>query len=156
MRDWLAAESYPATLEKLQLKGYDDPVEAWRRASAAAAQRANAEFANSSAAGVLLPSMIDGHRFPAPIGPRGRPTTSPVSVAQRRGLGVSMPRAIFRAEVQRLMEQGAQVLDVLEVAEYREAHLPGAVHIHLRRLRQHALKKLDPARPVIVYCYDSA
>ncbi len=67
-----------------------------------------------------------------------------------------MPKEILRKEVQRLIEEGSQVLDVLEVAEYRESHLPGAIHIHLRRLRQQARQKLDPERPVVVYCYDSA
>lgn len=67
-----------------------------------------------------------------------------------------MPREILRKEVQRLIDAGAQVLDVLELAEYRESHLPGAIHIHLRRLRQQAKEKLDPERPVVVYCYDSA
>ncbi len=67
-----------------------------------------------------------------------------------------MPKEILRKEVQRLLAAGAQVLDVLEVAEYRESHLPGAIHIHLRRLWQQALDMLDPARPVVVYCYDSA
>jgi len=67
-----------------------------------------------------------------------------------------MPKEILRKEVQRLIDAGAQVLDVLELAEYRESHLPGAIHIHLRRLRQQARQKLDPERPVVVYCYDSA
>ena len=67
-----------------------------------------------------------------------------------------MPREILRKEVQRLIDAGAQVLDVLELAEYRESHLPGAIHIHLRRLRQQARQNLDPERPVVVYCYDSA
>lgn len=67
-----------------------------------------------------------------------------------------MPKEILRNEVQQLIKAGAQVLDVLEVAEYRDSHLPGAIHIHLRRLRQQAREKLDPERPVVVYCYDSA
>jgi rhodanese-related sulfurtransferase len=40
-----------------------------------------------------------------------------------------MPTEISRKEAQRLIEAGAQVLDVLELGEYRESHLPGAVHI---------------------------
>lgn len=67
-----------------------------------------------------------------------------------------MPKEILRKEAQRLIEAGAQVLDVLELSEYRESHLPGAVHIHLRRLAQQAREKLDPRRPVVVYCHDYA
>lgn len=67
-----------------------------------------------------------------------------------------MPKEIVRAEARRLIESGAQVLDVLELSEYRESHLPGAVHIHLRKLSEQAGVKLDPGRPVVVYCYDFA
>ena len=38
-----------------------------------------------------------------------------------------MPNEILRKEAQRLIEAGAQVLDVLELKEYRESHLPGAI-----------------------------
>jgi len=67
-----------------------------------------------------------------------------------------MPTEISRKEAQRLIEAGAQVLDVLELSEYRESHLPGAVHIHLRRLPEQAREKLDPDRAVVVYCSDYA
>ncbi len=67
-----------------------------------------------------------------------------------------MPTEISRKEAQRLIEAGAQVLDVLELGEYRESHLPAAVHMHLSRLAQLAREKLDPGRPVVVYCYDYA
>jgi rhodanese-related sulfurtransferase len=67
-----------------------------------------------------------------------------------------MPKEILRKEAQRLMQAGAQVLDVLELKEYRESHLPGAIHIHLRRLAEQAREKLDPGRPVVVYCHDYA
>jgi len=67
-----------------------------------------------------------------------------------------MPTQISRRETQRLIEAGAQVLDVLELREYRESHLPGAVHIHLRRLPEQAREKLDPDRAVAVYCSDYA
>lgn len=67
-----------------------------------------------------------------------------------------MPKEILRKEAQRLIEAGAQVLDVLELDEYRESHLPGAVHVHLRRLAEQARDELDPSRPVVVYCYDYA
>jgi rhodanese-related sulfurtransferase len=67
-----------------------------------------------------------------------------------------MPTEISRKEAQRVIEAGAQILDVLELSEYRESHLPGAVNIHLRRLPAQAREKLDPDRAVVVYCSDYA
>jgi rhodanese-related sulfurtransferase len=67
-----------------------------------------------------------------------------------------MPSEISRKQAQRLIEAGGQMLDVLELSEYRESDPPGAVHIHLRRLAERAREKLDPDRPVVVYCYDYA
>lgn len=67
-----------------------------------------------------------------------------------------MPREILRKDAQRLIGSGAQVLDALELSEYWDSHLPGAVHIRLRQLAAQARQKLDPSRPVVVYCYDFA
>jgi rhodanese-related sulfurtransferase len=65
-------------------------------------------------------------------------------------------REIDREQVRRLMEQGAQVVDVLPAREYGEDHLPGAINLPLRRIETEANRVLDPSRPVIVYCWDSA
>ncbi len=54
------------------------------------------------------------------------------------------------------MEGGAQLVEVLPHEEYEEEHLPGAINIPLRRLDREARDRLDPERPVIVYCWDSA
>ena len=68
-----------------------------------------------------------------------------------------MPIAIDRRELQRMLgEEGAQLVEVLPKAEYEEDHLPGAIHLPLRRLEAEARDILDPARPVIVYCWDGA
>lgn len=67
-----------------------------------------------------------------------------------------MPRSIERSEVQRLREAGAQVVEVLARDEYDEWHLPGAIHLSLSRVETEAPAVLDPSRPVIVYCWDSA
>jgi rhodanese-related sulfurtransferase len=68
-----------------------------------------------------------------------------------------VPREIVhREEIQRLMSEGAQLVEVLPPSEYREDHLPGAINLPLRRLDEQARTVLDPARPVIVYCWDSA
>jgi rhodanese-related sulfurtransferase len=62
---------------------------------------------------------------------------------------------IGRDEVQRLLgEEGAQLVEVLPSAEYEEEHLPGALNIPLRQLGAEARERLDPSRPVVVYCYD--
>lgn len=67
-----------------------------------------------------------------------------------------MPREVHRDDVQRLVERGAQLVEVLPREEYEDAHLPGAIHIPLRRIDGEARQRLDPARPVVVYCWDSA
>ena len=65
-------------------------------------------------------------------------------------------REVGRQEVQDLMAKGAQVVDVLPAEEYQEDHLPGAIHLPLRRIETEARTALDPSRPVVVYCWDSA
>jgi rhodanese-related sulfurtransferase len=65
-------------------------------------------------------------------------------------------REVDREQVRRLMAQGAQVVDVLPAREYGEDHLPGAINLPLRRIEAEASRVLDPSRPVIVYCWDSA
>jgi rhodanese-related sulfurtransferase len=52
------------------------------------------------------------------------------------------------------MAEGAQLVEVLPAAGYSEQHLPGAINIPLKQLGPEQLKQLDPARPIIVYCYD--
>ena len=66
-----------------------------------------------------------------------------------------MTQAIDRDEVRRLMEQGAQIVDVLPTREYGEDHLPGAINLPLRKIETEAIRALDPSRPVVVYCADS-
>jgi rhodanese-related sulfurtransferase len=67
-----------------------------------------------------------------------------------------MAREIDRDGVRRLIEQGAQVVDVLPPREYSEDHLPGAINLPLRKIEAGARQVLDPSRPVIVYCWDTA
>ena len=63
-------------------------------------------------------------------------------------------RRIERDEVARLIDEGAQVVEVLERRQYEWAHLPGAVHAFLPKLEQAARDRLDADRPVVVYCND--
>jgi rhodanese-related sulfurtransferase len=67
-----------------------------------------------------------------------------------------MPRHIDLEGMRRLMDQGAQVVDVLPAREYGEEHIPGAMNLPLRRIETEARPVLDADRPIVVYCADSA
>ncbi len=67
-----------------------------------------------------------------------------------------MPRSIERLEVQDLVARGAQLVEVLPAEDYEAEHLPGAISLPLRRIDAASAGGLDPGRPVIVYCFDSA
>lgn len=68
-----------------------------------------------------------------------------------------MPNDVHhRHEVQALMDRGAQLVDVLGPEEFEEDHLPGAINLPLRRIETEARAQLDPGKPVVVYCWDSA
>ena len=67
-----------------------------------------------------------------------------------------MAREIDRDGVRRLVAEGAQLVDVLPAREYSEDHLPGAINLPLRKIETEASQVLDPSRPVIVYCWDTA
>ena len=68
----------------------------------------------------------------------------------------AVAREIDREQVRRLMEQGAQVIDVLPAREYGEDHLPGAINLPLRKIEAESCRVLDLRRPIVVYCADSA
>jgi rhodanese-related sulfurtransferase len=63
-------------------------------------------------------------------------------------------KGIRRNEVQRLLHEGAQLVEVLPREEYEEEHLPGAVNLPLKELNRETAKQLDRDRAVIVYCHD--
>jgi rhodanese-related sulfurtransferase len=65
-----------------------------------------------------------------------------------------MPKPIDLAETLRLVDEGAQLLDVLSRKEFEDSHLPGAIHIPLQELDESAAAALDRGRPVVAYCYD--
>jgi rhodanese-related sulfurtransferase len=70
--------------------------------------------------------------------------------------GGDMPTHIGREDVQRLVREGAQLVEVLPQREFDEQHLPGAIHLPLRKIDQGVRATLDADRPVVVYCWDSA
>jgi rhodanese-related sulfurtransferase len=66
-----------------------------------------------------------------------------------------MPESIGLAELKRLLEEGAQLVDVLAPEEYTEEHLPGAINIPIKQLDAETTAQLDHHRPVAVYCHDA-
>jgi rhodanese-related sulfurtransferase len=67
-----------------------------------------------------------------------------------------MPTEIGREDARQLVAKGAQLVEVLPQEEFDEHHLPGAIHIPLRKIDAGVRASLAPERPVIVYCWDSA
>ncbi len=66
-----------------------------------------------------------------------------------------MTRQVGADQVQRLVvEERAQLVEVLPEPEFETEHLPGAINISLKRLDAAAAGVLDRSRPVIVYCWD--
>jgi rhodanese-related sulfurtransferase len=68
---------------------------------------------------------------------------------------MSMPTAVDFPELERLIQSGAQLVEVLPEEEYREEHLPGAINLPLKELTAETARRLDPGRPVAVYCWDA-
>jgi phage shock protein E len=67
-----------------------------------------------------------------------------------------MATLIDRGQVQKLVSMGAQLVEVLPANEYAEDHLPGAISIPLSHINPDHVASLDPRRPTVVYCWDSA
>jgi len=54
----------------------------------------------------------------------------------------------------RLIDRGAQLIDVLPESVYRQEHLPGAINRPLQTMDRDAVSDLDTDRAVVVYCFD--
>jgi rhodanese-related sulfurtransferase len=66
-----------------------------------------------------------------------------------------MPAQVFSvSDVKRLLDQGAQLVDVLGEDEFEHDHLPGAINIPLKKLDATTAARLDRNRSVLVYCND--
>ncbi len=63
-------------------------------------------------------------------------------------------KSIRREEVRRLLNEGAQLVEVLPREEYEEEHIAGAINIPLKELNRKTAMQLDRSRPVVVYCDD--
>ncbi len=62
---------------------------------------------------------------------------------------------ISRAEVSRLCNEGALLVEVLPRDEYDEVHLPGAVSIPLSQLTRARMTEYSHDLSIITYCFDS-
>jgi rhodanese-related sulfurtransferase len=59
------------------------------------------------------------------------------------------------ARARRLIDAGAQLVEVLPAEEYEELHLPGAINIPLKQLDANSAQRLDSRRDTVVYCWDA-
>jgi rhodanese-related sulfurtransferase len=60
-------------------------------------------------------------------------------------------REISREEAQKMIEAGAQLVDVRADHEWDAGHIAGAAHVPLDELAERA-GEIDRERPVVVYC----
>jgi rhodanese-related sulfurtransferase len=58
---------------------------------------------------------------------------------------------INRQSLLKLIESGAQVVDVLPEREYASGHIPGAVNIPLKKFNAESVSVLRRDKPVVVY-----
>lgn len=61
---------------------------------------------------------------------------------------------ILYPRLRELLDQDAQLVEVLPAGEYQELHLPRAINIPLKTLDAQSTAALDRARAVVVYCWD--
>ena len=66
-----------------------------------------------------------------------------------------MPTPVDHVALGRLLEEGAQLVEVLSEAEYEDVHLLGAINIPLKSLSRETTRALRRDRPIVVYCHDS-
>jgi rhodanese-related sulfurtransferase len=65
------------------------------------------------------------------------------------------PSTILYPRLRELLDQGAQLVEVLPEAEYAEQHLPGAINIPLKVLDAQTTAELDRRKAIVVYCWDA-
>ena len=65
-----------------------------------------------------------------------------------------MSERIELNRLRELLDDGAQLVEVLPSEEYDELHLPGATNIPLKQLDTDSTAGLDKRNPVVVYCWD--
>jgi rhodanese-related sulfurtransferase len=60
-------------------------------------------------------------------------------------------REVSRDEAQKMIDDGAQLIDVRADHEWEAGHLPGATHVPLDELPERT-GEIDKERPVLLYC----
>lgn len=63
-----------------------------------------------------------------------------------------MPTRIERPQLRKLIDAGAQLVEVLPEEEYEHEHIKGAINIPLKQFDAKAASRLDKDKPVVVYC----
>jgi rhodanese-related sulfurtransferase len=66
-----------------------------------------------------------------------------------------MSESIGIKRVEQLIDEGAQLVEVLPEREFEEEHLPGAINLPLKRLNAETGAALDRSKAVVVYCWDA-
>jgi rhodanese-related sulfurtransferase len=66
-----------------------------------------------------------------------------------------MATSVLYPELRRLLDAGAQLIEVLPEQEYEEEHLPGAINVPLKRLDAESTAQLDKRKAIVVYCWDA-
>jgi rhodanese-related sulfurtransferase len=61
------------------------------------------------------------------------------------------PKEVSREEAQKLIADGAQLIDVRADHEWEAGRIPGATHLPLADLDERT-GEIDPDRPVVLYC----
>jgi rhodanese-related sulfurtransferase len=65
--------------------------------------------------------------------------------------GASEAKEVSRDEARKLIEEGAQLVDVRADHEWEAGRIAGATHLPLAELAERA-GEVDPERPVVLYC----
>lgn len=95
------------------------------------------------------PAVYPSQSVPRPPGPRSTRRPPLLSFLRRLLAG---PPSIDVAELEALLAAGSiRVLDVREDHEFRQGHLPGAIHIPAKRLPDR-VRKLKRDKPYAVIC----
>ncbi len=77
---------------------------------------------------------------------------TPDSLSEARE-AVRIAKWIEHDDVQRLKDQGAQLVDVLDEDAFEKAHISGSINIPLKQIEDD-VGRLDRNRPIVLYCYD--
>lgn len=66
-----------------------------------------------------------------------------------------MVKAITHEEILAAEPGELQIVEVLPAGEFERMHIPRAVSIPLSEMSRDAVEWLNPAQPVVVYCFDA-